>query len=176
MVIQPTALSGVMEIRIEPLVDDRGLFARTYDEEIFSQAGLPTSWPQCNLSWNELRGTLRGMHYQSGDAGEPKLVRCTRGRIFDVAVDINPSSQSFKQWVGIELHAEKRNALYIPPGFAHGFLTLEDGCEVLYQMGTSYVPDAACGVRWDDPAFDIKWPFKPKTISQKDACYVDFIL
>ena len=139
-----------------------------------AEAGLSTAWPQCNTSWNPRRGTLRGMHYQENPRPEPKLVRCTRGRVFDVALDLRPHSPTFKAWVGVELSADSRAALYIPPGCAHGFLTLEDGCEVFYQMGESYVPELARGVRWNDPAFAIAWPIEPTLIGERDATYPDF--
>ncbi len=170
-----TALEGVLEIRVTPLGDERGLFARTYDEAKFASAGLPTCWPQCNTSWNRRRHTLRGMHYQADPRPEPKLVRCTRGRVFDVAVDLRPSSPGYCRWFGVVLSAETRNALYIPAGLAHGFLTLEEDCEVFYQMGESYVPGLARGVRWDDPAFAINWPALPELLSERDASYPDFI-
>ncbi|MEI6559129.1 MAG: dTDP-4-dehydrorhamnose 3,5-epimerase [Rhodospirillaceae bacterium] len=174
MQLHPTALEGVLEIRVTPFGDERGLFARTYDEAIFAAAGLPTRWPQCNTSWNRARGTLRGMHYQAEPHPEPKLVRCTRGRVFDVAVDLRPGSPGFCRWAGVELSAGARNALYIPAGFAHGFLTLEDDSEVFYQMGESYVPGLARGVRWNDPAFAIVWPAQPDVLSERDAAYPDF--
>ncbi|MGE5548214.1 MAG: dTDP-4-dehydrorhamnose 3,5-epimerase [Solirubrobacterales bacterium] len=174
MRIEATRIPGVMVVEVSPHADDRGLFARTFDAALFAAAGLPTEWPQCNTSWNPRRGTLRGMHYQAEPGPEPKLVRCTRGRIFDVAVDLRPGSPTFRSWVGTELSADRRNALYVPPGCAHGFLTLEDGAEVFYQMGAAYVPDLARGVRWNDPAFAIEWPFAPALIGERDAAYPDF--
>lgn len=174
MNLSPTRIPGVMLVEISPQSDARGLFARTYDAATFAEAGLPTNWPQCNTSWNAERGTLRGMHFQADPKAEPKLVRCTRGAIFDVAVDLRPGSPSYCGWVGAELTADNRKAFYIPPGCAHGFLTLEDGAEVFYQMGESYVPDLARGVRWDDPAFAIDWPFAPTVIGERDAAYPDF--
>ena len=175
MHIHPTALDGVLEIRVAPHGDERGLFARTYDEALFAKVGLPTHWPQCSTSWNRLRGTLRGMHFQAEPHPEPKLVRCTRGRVFDVVVSLRPDSPDFRRWTGLELSADTRNALFIPPGFAHGFLTLEDDCEVFYQMGENYVPELARGVRWNDPAFAIVWPAVPTVISARDAGYADFV-
>ncbi len=174
MKISKTRLPGVMLVEISPNADERGLFARTFDAETFTAAGLPTVWPQCNTSWNAHRGTLRGLHFQADPKPEPKLVRCTRGAVFDVAVDLRPDSPSYCGWVGAELTAEDRNALYIPPGCAHGFLTLEDGAEVFYQMGESYVPELARGVRWNDPAFAIDWPFAPVVLGERDAGYPDF--
>ena len=174
MKIEPTALPGVLLVSVEPHADERGLFARTYDAETFAAAGLPTSWPQCNLSWNRSRGTLRGMHFQHMPFGEPKLVRCTRGSIFDVAIDLRRESAAFRRWVGIELSSERRDALFIPAGCAHGFLTLEDDTEVFYMMGEVYAANAAAGVRWNDPAFGVVWPFAPLVMSERDAGWPDF--
>jgi dTDP-4-dehydrorhamnose 3,5-epimerase len=172
--IQPTTVNGVLRVEVDAIADERGLFARTFDADAFARAEMPTTWPQCNTSWNAKRGTLRGMHFQKMPRPEPKLVRCTRGRIFDVAVDLRPTSHTFCRWTGVELSHDRRNALYVPPGCAHGFLTLEDDCEVLYMMGEVYVPDLASGVRWNDPAFAIKWPFDPIVVSQRDANYPSF--
>jgi dTDP-4-dehydrorhamnose 3,5-epimerase len=174
MNIRPTALAGVLVVSPAPHADERGLFARTYDAALFAAAGLPTVWPQCNTSWNARKGTLRGLHYQAEPRPDPKLVRCTRGRIFDVAVDLRKNSASFGRWIGVELSADNREALAIPAGCAHGFLTLEDGCEVFYMMGEIYVPELARGVRWNDPAFAIAWPAKPVTMSDRDASWPDF--
>lgn len=174
MNIRPTALAGVLVASPAPHADERGLFARTYDAALFAAAGLPTIWPQCNTSWNARKGTLRGLHYQAEPRPDPKLVRCTRGRIFDVAVDLRKNSASFGRWIGVELSADNREALAIPAGCAHGFLTLEDDCEVFYMMGEIYVPELARGVRWNDPAFAIAWPVEPETMSNKDASWPDF--
>lgn len=174
MRIVATPLEGVRLVEASPVGDERGLFARIYDEEAFGAAGLPTHWPQLNLSWNPTRGTLRGMHFQAGEHAEPKLVRCTRGRIHDVAIDLRPGSASFRRWFAVELDAERRNALYVPPGCAHGFLTLTDEAEVLYMMGAAYHAPSARGVRWDDPAFAVDWPFSPVLIGERDASWPDF--
>jgi dTDP-4-dehydrorhamnose 3,5-epimerase len=174
MNIRPTALVGVLVVSPTVNADERGLFARTYDAASFAAAGLPTAWPQCNTSWNARKGTLRGLHYQAEPRPDPKLVRCTRGRIFDVAVDLRKNSPSFGRWTGVELTADNRDALAIPAGCAHGFLTLEDDCEVFYMMGEVYVPELARGVRWNDPAFAIKWPSAPTTMSERDASWPDF--
>lgn len=154
--------------------DKRGLFARTYDAAAFAAAGLPTLWPQCNTSANRRKGTLRGMHYQAEPRPDSKLVRCTRGRIFDVVVDLRKNSASFGQWVGVELSEDNRDALAVPAGCAHGFLTLEDDCEIFYMMGEVYVPELARGVRWNDPAFAIRWPAEPTVIAERDANWPDF--
>lgn len=176
MKIQPTTVNGVMLIVPNSIVDERGLFARTFDAEIFERSGLPTFWPQSNTSWNPKRGTLRGMHFQAMPHPDPKLIRCTRGKIFDVAVDLRPHSITFRCWTGVELSQDRRDALYVPPGCAHGFLTLEDDCELLYMMGVAYVPNLARGVRWNDSAFDIEWPFDPIVISERDASYPSFTI
>jgi dTDP-4-dehydrorhamnose 3,5-epimerase len=172
--LQQTPLAGLFIVEVTSFADERGLFARTYDSATFLAAGLPTEWSQCNTSYNTRRGTLRGMHIQKAPGLEAKLVRCTRGRAYDVAVDVRPASPTFCRWFGLELSADRRNALFIPPGFAHGFLTLDDDTEMFYQMGTTYVAELACGVRWDDPAFAIEWPEAPRIIAPRDAAYPDF--
>ena len=166
-----TPLAGLFVVELEPIVDDRGFFARSYCAETFRAHGLHTDWPQSNVSFNLRRGTLRGMHYQRAPHEEVKIVRCTRGRIFDVAVDLRPGSPTWRRWFGVELTEENREALYVPAGFAHGFQTLVDGCEVLYQMGDTYHPDLAAGVRWDDPALGVIWPIADPVVSAKDRAY-----
>jgi len=168
------SLPGVWTIELEMLGDERGWFARTFDVEEFRAHGLDPAVVQCNASFNASRGTLRGMHYQADPHGEPKLVRCTRGAIFDVAVDLRPDSPAYCRWFGVELSGENAMMLYIPPGLAHGFQTLSDDCEVLYQMGHEYLPEHQMGVRWDDPAFCIDWPEAVALISEKDGSYPDF--
>ncbi len=176
MQFRETALPGAWVIELERIEDERGWFARAFDREEFQARGMSPDVVQCNLSFNARRGTLRGMHFQSEPHGEPKLVRCVRGSIFDVAVDLRPQQRTFCRWAGVELSEENRLALYIPPGMAHGFQTLTDETEVLYQMGADYLPAAASGVRWDDPAFAIEWPRAPdgRMISAKDLDYPDF--
>ncbi len=174
MEISPTALPGVMLVTAAINKDERGLFARTFDAEEFAAAGLPTAWPQCNTSWNARRGTLRGMHFQATPRPDPKLVRCTRGRIFDVVIDLRPKSKTFLAWTGAELSEANRCAMAIPAGCAHGFMTLEDDSEVFYMMGEVYLPELARGVRWNDPAFAIAWPGEPVAMSPKDASWPDF--
>jgi dTDP-4-dehydrorhamnose 3,5-epimerase len=171
-----TLIPGVVRIEPEPQTDERGSFARTYCEATFHAHGLEPVGIQCNISVNAKRGTLRGLHYQAAPAEEAKLVRCVRGRLFDVAVDLRPNSPAFRQWLGVELDAEEGHALYIPRGCAHGFLTLADDTAVYYHMGTEYVPDLARGVRWNDPAFAISWPFAPQHLSERDAAFPDFVL
>lgn len=174
MHLKPTPINGLIELDVAPHEDERGGFARTYDEETFARAGLPTHWPQCNISWNRQRGTLRGMHFQAVPKEESKLVRCISGRIFDVAVDIRRSSPTYRAWFGVELSAIKRNALFIPAGFAHGFLTLEDDSDVYYQMGAAYDSALQRGLRWNDPSLAIAWPFPPLCISAHDASFPDY--
>lgn len=169
-----TQVAGAFIVEIDPLADERGLFARTFCAETFAARGLAATYPQCNVSTNSQRGTLRGLHFQADPKSEAKLVRATRGRVFDVALDLRSDSSSFLKWAAVELDADRHNAFYIPAGCAHGFLTLEDDCELFYQMSESYVPELARGVRWDDPVFGIAWPFAPDVISDRDAAYPDF--
>lgn len=173
MQFRTTRLHGVVLVELEAHVDDRGSFARTYCDEEFARAGLPTSYPQCNLSVNDRTGTLRGMHFNVEPHGESKLVRCVRGAIHDVVVDLRTGSPTRFEHFGIDLTADNRRALYIPAGFAHGFLTLADTTDVYYHMGASYTPDAARGVRWDDPTLAIEWPFDPVVMSDADANLAD---
>lgn len=171
MKLVATPLSGLLRIEPEPHADARGLFARIYDETLFASHGLPTRWPQWNLSHNTRRATLRGLHFQRAPHEEPKIVRCSRGRIYDVAVDLRADSPTRLQWYAAELDAESRIALYVPPGFAHGFQTLTDDAEVSYHMGDEYHPELADGVRWDDPALRIRWPLPDPILSPRDAAY-----
>ena len=159
-----TKLPGAMVIELDPKADERGFLARTWCQNEFAARGLQTELRQCNLSFNEKKGTLRGLHYQAKPHAEAKLVTCVRGAIYDVAVDLRPDSPTFKQWLAVELTAANRRMLYIPEGLAHGFQTLEDHSEVFYYMFEFYHPESARGVRWDDPAFEIKWPPVEKLI------------
>jgi len=174
MQFEATDLPGVIIVHANVHEDTRGSFGRSYDAAEFGAAGLPTNFPQCNMSVNTRRGTLRGMHFQASPQSDPKLVRCTRGRIFDVAVDLRPHSAAYRRWLGTELTHANRKALFIPQGCAHGFLTLEDDCEVFYMMGETYKPELARGVRWNDAAFAITWPFAPSVISERDASWPEF--
>lgn len=170
-----TKLKGAFVIELEPIKDDRGFFARSWCQKEFAEHGLNSNLVQCNISFNRKRGTLRGMHYQAKPYEEAKLVRCTKGAIYDVIIDIRPESLTFKQWVAVELTSENRKMLYIPEGMAHGFQTLVDDTEVFYQMSEFYHPESARGIRWDDPALKIVWLIKENLIiSQKDQSY-DFI-
>jgi len=175
MQIVTTELLGLFTVDIERIEDDRGYFARSFCEREFSRLGLPTRFPQSNVSFNRHRGTLRGMHFQAEPYPEAKLVRCTRGRIYDVALDLRPDSPTYCRWLGFELTEENSLALFIPAGFAHGFVTLASDSEVLYSMGAEYHPELARGVRWDDPAFNITWPVGAPVLSDRDAGYPDFV-
>lgn len=171
MIFIPTPLNGVWEIRPEPHRDDRGSFARLSCNAEFAAHGLPAEWSQCSISRNTRRGTLRGMHYQKAPHGEHKLVCCTKGRVFDVALDLRENSPTRWQWHGLELSADNHTSLYICPGVAHGFLTLEPDSDVLYQIREPYMPESSTGVRWDDSAFGIVWPEQPVCMSPRDASY-----
>jgi dTDP-4-dehydrorhamnose 3,5-epimerase len=167
------ALPGVFELTPEPVEDSRGLFARTYDRAELTEHGLDLDVAQASVSFNTRRGTLRGMHLQRPPHEETKLVRCLAGAVFDVAVDLRPGSPTHLSWVGVELSAARRNAIMIPKGLAHGFLTLVDACELEYLSSTPYNADAGAGVRWNDPAIAIEWPFTPVVLSERDAAYPD---
>ena len=168
-------LSGAFIIEPEPIADERGFFARSFCSNEFSAKGLNPLLVQCSVSFNYKKGTLRGMHYQKKPHEEAKLVRCTRGAIFDVIIDLRAGSSSFLNWFGTELTAENRLGLYIPEGFAHGFLTLMDDSEVFYQMSAPFQPESAAGVRWDDPIFCIRWPAEVRLLSTRDQTYPDFV-
>ena len=174
MIFHETRLPGVFEIQVEAKSDERGFFARTWCQREFEEHGLNPKLVQCSVSFNERKGTLRGMHYQTMPRCEAKLVRCTKGAIHDVVLDLRAQSPTFKQSVGLILTPEKRNMVYVPEGCAHGFLTMEDETEVFYQMSEFYCPEAAKGVRWNDPAFQIIWPANVEVISERDRTYPDF--
>lgn len=174
MIFTETKLAGVFEVHPEPHGDERGLFARTWCQAEFEDHGLSGRLVQCSTSFNARRGTLRGLHYQAAPFAEAKLVRCTAGAIYDVALDLRQGSPTFLEWHGAELNARNRHALYIPEGCAHGFLTLEDESEVFYQMSEFYRPESARGVRWNDPAFNIAWPGSVEVISERDRMLPDF--
>ena len=174
MKFQPTPLAGAYLIELEQLEDERGFFARSFCQNEFRARGLDPVIAQCDVSFSRKRGTLRGLHYQAEPHAEAKLVRCTRGAIWDVIVDLRTGSPTARQWHAAELTAENRLSFYIPAGFAHGFQTLADDTEVLYQMSEFYVPASARGVRWNDPAFGIEWPPADRIISERDQNYPDF--
>jgi len=171
LIFTETKLKGSYIIDIEPIEDERGFFARSWCRKEFAAHGLNPDLVQCNISYNKKKGTLRGMHYQAAPHGEVKLVRCTRGSIYDVIVDLRKGSETLRQWVGFELSQGNRRLLYIPEGFAHGFQTLEDNTEVFYQMSEFYFPELARGLRWNDKAVGIKWPLGEIFISEKDQSY-----
>lgn len=174
MLFTETQLKGAYVIDLEPREDERGFFARTWCAQEFETLGLNPRVVQCNISFNKKRGTLRGMHYQADPYKEAKLVRCTRGAIYDVIIDLRVASPTFRQWLSIELTAENRRAVYIPEDFAHGFQTLAEDTEVFYQMSEFFHPECARGIRWDDPMFRIEWPIANVIISQKDNSYSFF--
>lgn len=174
MKFTPTDIAGVDLIELEKHSDDRGFFARSFCKKELTDNSHDFAIDQANLSFNHHAGTLRGMHYQAAPVGDPKIVRCISGSIFDVVIDLRTDSPTYCQWVGVELSATNRNSLIIPAGCAHGFLTLKPDTEVLYLMGALFVPDLASGVRWNDPAFGIKWPQKPAIINDRDANYPDY--
>jgi dTDP-4-dehydrorhamnose 3,5-epimerase len=174
MIFSETALPGAVVIELERVADERGFFARSFCAREFAAHGLDARVAQCNISFNRVKGTLRGLHFQRPPHAEAKLVRCTAGRVYDVIVDLRPDSPAFCRHVAIELSARNRTMLYVPQGVAHGFQTLEDESEVFYQMSAPYERDAAAGVRWDDAAFAIAWPLAVSVVSARDRSYPDF--
>ena len=169
-----TNIDGATVLEMQPHEDERGYFARTRSRAEFADHGLCNELTECSISLNTQKGTLRGMHYQAEPHGEIKLVSCIRGRVLDVIIDIRRDSSSYMNVFSIELSLENRNALYIPAGVAHGFLTLEDMSVVQYQIAGEYEPTAASGLRWNDPAFAIDWPFAPSVMSERDRQYPDW--
>jgi len=174
MTFRETDLPGVCEIQIEPKLDERGFFARSWCQNEFESNGLDARLAQCSISFNARNGTLRGMHCQAEPYQETKLVRCTRGAIYDVVIDLRPHSRTFKRWTGVFLTAASRNMVYVPHGCGHGFLTLEDETEVFYQISEFYHAESSRGVRWNDPAFQVVWPAEVQVISDRDRTYPDF--
>jgi dTDP-4-dehydrorhamnose 3,5-epimerase len=171
MMFIESTLAGAYVIEPTRVEDERGFFARTYSAKEFAARGLPAEMPECSVSFNSLKGTLRGLHFQAAPHAEDKLVRCTAGAIFDVIVDLRPDSPTLHRWFGTELTAVNRRSLFVPKGFAHGFITMRDDSEVFYMMSVPYAPGFDRGVRWDDPALGIRWPTEPVVISQRDAAY-----
>lgn len=168
MIFTETKLNGAFIIELEKIEDERGFFARSWDKKEFEKYGLNPNLMQCNVSFNTKRGTLRGMHFQDSPYEDAKLVRCTKGRIFDVIVDLREYSPTKNNWIGVELTELNHKMLYVPEGFAHGFQTLEENSEVFYQMSQEYMPEYARGKLWNDPIFNISWPIKSPIISDKD--------
>ncbi len=176
MVFTETSLRGAFVIDVERIEDERGFFARSWCRREFEARGLNQDVVQCNVSRNRRRGTLRGIHYQAAPCEEAKLVRCTRGAVYDVIVDLRPGSPSYLKHVGMVLDEENQRALYVPKGFGHAFLTLTDGAEVFYQMSQFHAPALARGIRWNDPALAIAWPEPIAVISERDRNYADYRL
>ena len=174
MIFTETKLKGVYIIELEKLNDERGFFARTWDKEVFEKKGFDSKLVQCNISFNKLKGTVRGIHYQTTPFEESKIVRCTKGKIFDVIIDLRSNSSSYTKWISVELTEQNHYMIFIPKGCAHGFQTLEDDTEVFYQISEFYNSEHYHGIRWNDPKFDIKWPLKISLISEKDASYNNF--
>jgi dTDP-4-dehydrorhamnose 3,5-epimerase len=171
MIFAESPLAGAFVIDIDRMTDERGFFARSFCIEEFAAQGLTTDVNQCSVSYNARRGTLRGLHYQVEPHDEAKLVRCTAGAIFDVIVDLRPESPTRHRWFALELTAQNRRSLFIPKGFAHGFETLADETEVYYMISMPFVAGTGRGLRWNDPALDIRWPLAPAVMSARDASY-----
>jgi dTDP-4-dehydrorhamnose 3,5-epimerase len=171
MIFHDSPLTGAFMIEMQRLEDERGFFARSYCASEFAARGLAGEMPQCSVSFNPRRGTLRGLHFQAEPHSEEKLIRCTAGAVFDVIVDLREGSPTRRRWFGTELSAENHRSLFVPRGFAHGFITLRDDAEVLYMISVPYVPGFDRGLRWNDPALGIRWPIEPLVISARDACY-----
>jgi dTDP-4-dehydrorhamnose 3,5-epimerase len=174
MQFHPTLIRDAFVIELQPSRDHRGSFARLYCREEFRARGLPDMLVQCNIAWNRRRGTLRGMHYTRAPSQEAKLVRCSRGRIYDVLLDLRVDSPSFRQWIALELKPDDGRLVYVPPGIAHGYQTLTDDTEISYWMSDLYRPGCQAGVRWNDPAFGIEWPVPQPILSNRDRRYPDF--
>lgn len=174
MIFRETSLKGAYVVELNKLEDDRGFFGRIWCENEFKAHNLNANLVQSNVSYSKKKGTMRGFHFQKHPYQETKLVRCTRGSAYDVIIDLRPESPTFKQWFGIELSAENRKMLYVPENFGHSFLTLEDNSEVYYLVTEFYNSEAECGLRWNDPTFDVKWPIEIKEISEKDSNHPNF--
>jgi dTDP-4-dehydrorhamnose 3,5-epimerase len=175
MTFTETPLKGAWIIDLVRIEDERGFLARTWAPEEFTRRGLDPTVAQCNVAWNRRRGTLRGLHFQRAPWQENKIVRCTRGALIDVIVDLRPESPTFCQWASVELTDENRRMLYIPVGFAHGYQTLVDGVETYYHVSAPYSAEHASGVRWNDPRLGIQWPLEPTVMSARDTAWPDFI-
>lgn len=168
MIFKKMNLEGAYVIELEKIEDERGFFARVWDSKIFLENNLNPNMVQCNISRSKIKGTIRGLHYQKKPFEENKLIRCTKGKIFDVLLDLRPTSKTFKKYEGFELSEDNHKMIYVPEGFAHGFQTLENNTEVFYQVSQLYTPNSESGIKWNDPAFEIKWPLDVTEISQKD--------
>ncbi|HKP47725.1 MAG TPA: dTDP-4-dehydrorhamnose 3,5-epimerase [Pyrinomonadaceae bacterium] len=174
MIITETKLAGALIIEPSLYPDERGFFASVWTEDKLAEHGVQEKFVAANLSYNKKRGTLRGMHYQAVPYGQGKLMSCTRGAVYDVGIDLRPHSATFKQWIGLELTAENRRMLYLPPEFAHGYLTLADDSELSYLVTNVYAPQSSRGVRWNDPAFSVEWPQSEMIMVARDRDYPDF--
>lgn len=169
-----TSLNDAFRIKLEKFEDERGFFTRVWDSEKFIEMGLDEKILHCNISFTVKKGSIRGLHYQLEPYSETKLIRCTRGKIFDVIIDLRKNSSSYLKWISIELDSSNYEMLYVPKGFAHGFQTLEENTEVYYQNSQVHMPKYESGIRWDDPLFNIKWPLKPTLISKKDQSWEEY--
>jgi dTDP-4-dehydrorhamnose 3,5-epimerase len=174
MIFTPLELAEAYLIAMEPQQDQRGYYAQSWSAREFKTHGLSDRLVECGISYNRRRGTVRGMHRQVGPHVQAKLVRCSRGAMYDVIIDLRPDSPTYGRWMANGLSAERGTMLYVPEGFAHGFQTIVDDTEVLYQMSHDYHPEAERGIRWNDPRFAIPWPLEDLTISEKDRSYRDF--
>lgn len=174
LIFTETKLSGAFIIDVEKISDERGFFARVWDKNIFEKNTLNINLVQCNISFNKKRGTVRGMHYQEHPYQEAKLIRCTKGSVYEVMIDLRKDSKTYRKWESVELHSDQHRMLYVPEGFALGFQTLEDDTELFYQMSQFYMPGFSRGIRWNDESFRIKWPLEVTVISKKDMLYSDF--
>lgn len=175
MIFSPIPLKGAFVLELEERGDERGFFARSFCQKEFQEHGLNPRIAQCSISWTGKRGTLRGMHYQVAPFEEVKIVRCTRGRVYDVIIDLRPTSETFKRYFAVELSGVNHKQIYVPEGFAHGMQVLEDDSEVFYQVSEFYSPECSRGVRWNDPAFGIEWPISNPIMIDRDRNYQDFI-
>lgn len=175
MIFQKIPMKGAFIIEMKPMRDERGFFARSFCQKEFEEQGINPRLVQANVSYNNNKGTLRGIHYQISPFEETKLVRCTQGAIFDVIIDLRKESPTYMQWFGVELNSENRTMLFVPESFGHGFQTLMDNTEVTYMVSEFYTPGSERGIRWDDPAFDIRWPVEVQVISDKDANWDDYL-
>lgn len=174
MIFKETSLKDAFIVDLNRLDDDRGFFARTYCYNEFKEHGMVPEMVQANMSTNKVKGTLRGMHYQIAPHEEAKLVRCVKGALYDVIIDLRINSLTYKKWIGVELTADNQRALFVPKGFAHGFITLVDDTTAFYMVSQFYMPGAESGIRWDDPSIGIEWPIEIKVISKKDSSWDDF--
>jgi dTDP-4-dehydrorhamnose 3,5-epimerase len=174
MIYNETNVKGSYVIEPDRFDDERGFFSKIWDHKEFAQRGLSTDFAQFNLAYNHKAGTLRGMHFQAAPNEEVKLVRCTRGSVYDVIIDLRPASPTYLRWAGVELTQDNYRTFYVPKGCAHGYITLVDNAEVTYNVSAAYAPTSASGVRWSDPAFGIKWPMQPTVVNPRDNTYPDF--